>query len=189
MALFKRKDNPTVSDIESYYEQQNRRSNSRGRAWAMAILALIVGILFLVLLFFAGRWVYNEFIADDSSTDTSQDVNSGSVSEDGFDSSNSDTSADGASESDSSTDDTDSDGRVSDEAATTDESNAGRIASGSSGSTEDSGSDDDEDSSSNGAVAGSSTEIPNTGPGETALAIALLFGAIATAVSYKKRLN
>lgn len=176
MPLFKRKNDPTISEIESYYEQQNRRSNSTGRAWAMAILAIALTAIVLGILFFGGRWLYNT-LTDSNGSEApevaQQDVNSGTIDDVGFDSDSADTSNENSS---------DSEGRVDDEAATTDEPNVDRVA----------GNNSDEETSTgttSGNVAGSQSNIPNTGPGETALVIAIFAGIVATLTSYRKKLQ
>ncbi len=177
MALFKRKNNPTISEIESYYEQQNRRSTSTGRAWVMAILAIILTVVVLALLFFGGRWLYNSIVDNDSAETTQQDVNSGTVNIDGFDGENSTQSNSGNELSEGA----ENEGTVSDSAASTNESNVDRIAGSNTNE------NDDEETSS--SVAGSATNIPNTGAGETALIVSLAAGVIATIASYRRKLN
>lgn len=172
MALFKRKNNPTIAEIESYYEQQNRRATSTGRAWLMAILAVIFTALIIAGLFFGGRWLYNTLTDEDTSSNApeiaQQDVNVGTLDGEIFDNESSNES--------SSTDDT-SEGRVDDGAATTNESNVDRVF----------GSDTNEETDS--STTPSSTTIPNTGPGETILLIAILSGILATTASYRKKLQ
>lgn len=180
MPLFRRKNNPTISEIESYYEQQNRRSTSTGRAWLMAILAIILTIVVLALVIFGGRWVYNTLTDNDSTPaeTTQQDVNSGSVSVDGFDTDRTEGVSSSENNSDNDTSSSD-EGVVSDEAASTNETNVDRVA----------GSDTDESTEDDGTIAGSSSNIPNTGPGETALVIAVAAGLIGTVLSYRIKLQ
>lgn len=175
MALFGRKKNPTISEIESYYEQQNRRSNSSARAWGMALLAILFTVALVAILFFAGRWVYDQFSGTDSANDEtiSQEVNSGNVDLGGFDSDSDDN------DSESSGADQTQDGVVSEEAATTDESNVDRVGVNDTEGTE------DEDTS----VNGTSTSLPNTGAGETAVIVSLITGMLAGIYSYRKKLS
>lgn len=186
--LFKRKEKTTIAELEEYYANQNKRRS--GMAWFMAFLSILITIVIIVGLFFAGRWLYRTIVDDDSSSDTTtSDTSSGeSVDLPSYDSDElggdrglSFTEGSSDNPDDLVVDDTatSSDGTVSDEAASTDEPNADRIASGSEDATS------DPNIGGEGSVAGSSsednaddesdtvTEVPNTGAGETTLVILL----------------
>ncbi len=63
MALFKRQKSQTIAELENYYSQHD---SSNGRAWAMALLSLLITISALTLLFLGGRWVYRTITKDDT---------------------------------------------------------------------------------------------------------------------------
>lgn len=62
MALFKRKDKTTIAELEDYYANQ-KGARRPVMAWVMALLSLLVTIIIIVGLFYAGRWLY-QTIAD-----------------------------------------------------------------------------------------------------------------------------
>jgi len=62
MAIFKRRKNQTVAELEEYYATKKARS---GMAWIMALLSLLITVLVVSGLFFGGRWVYRA-LTDDS---------------------------------------------------------------------------------------------------------------------------
>ena len=66
MALFRRKDEVVeeVPELERYYAE---RQTSSAWSWLMALVTMILTILIIIGLFFAGRWVYRELIADEKS--------------------------------------------------------------------------------------------------------------------------
>jgi hypothetical protein len=64
MALFNRRKDQTISDLEDYYANRNNRT---GMAWLMAFLSLLVTIGIVGALFFGGRWVYRT-LTDDNTT-------------------------------------------------------------------------------------------------------------------------
>jgi cytoskeletal protein RodZ len=64
MAFFNRKKSQSISDLEDYYANRN---NSTGRAWAMALLSLLVTISVLTVLFFGVRWIYRS-LTDNKTT-------------------------------------------------------------------------------------------------------------------------
>ena len=55
MAIFNRRKSQSISDLENYYANRN---NSTGRAWAMALLSLLVTVSVLAAMFFGVRWIY-----------------------------------------------------------------------------------------------------------------------------------
>lgn len=174
--LFNRKKNKTtIAELEEYYANENQRKTRTGAAWFMALLSLLITIAVIVALFFAGRWIYravtnNDADSPSTSSDASGsnpslpsydgDINAGSSVSTGAADTNSDTSTPGTStgtDRSSSSSTAQTGGTVSDEAASTTESNADRIA-----------------------AAGPTSEIPDTGAGESILII--LAGT--TAVGY-----
>lgn len=152
MAIFKRRKNQTVAELEEYYASKQTRT---GMAWVMAVVSLVITILVVSALFFGGRWIYRSFTDDNLQVTVSE--NNGTDSRaDGF----------GDSEEESETGEN-FPSVVSDEAAsTTTPSSSNPVASAPSVPT----------TPSTPATGGSN--IPNTGPGEV-LIIAPLVTMIA----------
>lgn len=181
---FRRKNNQTIAELESYYATQGK-SHDRGRAWLMAIVSLIVTVLVIAGLFFAVRWAYRTLTDDSADSDT---VATGTVEGDGSATVIGDGSSDPRSSEDivagvlnPSEDTTDSDsseteegGVVSDEAASTTRDVAGSS----------SGADADSTITNTGPDG-----LPNTGPGESLAVILLTTTAIGYAMSrrFQKR--
>lgn len=69
-AFFRRNDNTTIAELEEYYA--NRKSSS-ARAWVMSFLSLIITIAVVLLLFFAGRWIWRSVF--DSSNEPAPTTN------------------------------------------------------------------------------------------------------------------
>ncbi|MBP6962734.1 hypothetical protein KBB49_04320 [Candidatus Saccharibacteria bacterium] len=61
MAIFKRRKNQTVAELEEYYASKKTRS---GMAWVMAFTSLLLTILVVAGLFFGVRWVYRSLTDD-----------------------------------------------------------------------------------------------------------------------------
>ena len=80
MALFNRRKDQTISELEQYYAN---KSNRTGMAWLMALLSLLVTIGIIAALFFGGRWVYRALTDNSSDSDTQTTVVEGTVNEDG----------------------------------------------------------------------------------------------------------
>lgn len=62
MALFKKKqtsDTTTPSELQEYYQAENRER--RGMAWLLAFITFAVTLIIVLILFFAGRWLYQRF--------------------------------------------------------------------------------------------------------------------------------
>lgn len=161
MALFNRRKDQTITELESYYAGKN---NQTLKAWVMAFLSLLVTVAVIASLFFGGRWIYRAVTddADDantSSNNTTETTEQANESNNGggtltiSDADNSSDTSDAASSSD------DFPEVVTDEAAST-----------------------TVPSSSRGTTAGTSTsnDLPNTGAGE----ILLLAPAVALVVGY-----
>ena len=80
MAIFNRRKNQTVAELEEYYATKKTRS---GKAWIMAIASLLLTILVVSVLFFGGRWVYRSLtdntpevtITTTGTTDNESNVN------------------------------------------------------------------------------------------------------------------
>jgi cytoskeletal protein RodZ len=186
--LFNRKKNnkTTIAELEEYYANQNQKKSSTWRTWLMAIISVIITALILVLLFLAGRWLYQVITdtnADNSTTSestTSDDVNvdvldiDGDTSKQEDNANNTDTSNDSNDTSDTSS----NNGTVSDQAATTDESNADRVAASNDNS---------------GATAGSSVsvgeQVPDTGAGDILVLLPLASGVLGYFVYRKKQIK
>lgn len=91
MAIFKRRKNQTVAELEEFYASKQTRT---GRAWVMAVISLLITVLVASALFFGGRWIYlsltddatKDTISDNGGTDTKvvETGVSGSESEDGY---------------------------------------------------------------------------------------------------------
>jgi cytoskeletal protein RodZ len=186
--LFNRKKNnkTTIAELEEYYANQNQKKSSTWRAWLMAIVSVLITVLVIVLLFLAGRWLYQEITdssSDDSTTSESDSPNEINVILPTFDG---DTvgrgNGSGDSDSTNNTDDSSvvsgDNGTVSDQAASTSESNADRLASSnnSSGSTD----------GSSVAVGG---EVPNTGAGEILVLAPMISGVLGYFVYRKKQIK
>jgi cytoskeletal protein RodZ len=177
--LFNRnKNKTTITELEEYYANQNQRKTRTGAAWFMALLSLLITIAVIVVLFFAGRWIYRTITNNDTETpattsDQSEsstqlpnydgDINAGNNEGSGV---ASDTNNDTAGTS-SSTDNSggQSTGTVSNQAASTTESNADRIAS----------------------TGPTTSEIPNTGSGDILLIVPIVAGLTGYAISLKRQ--
>lgn len=62
MALFRRKKQAVTPEFQEYYQTQSRKS---GAAWGMAVVAIIIGALLILGLFFGGRWTYRKIANKD----------------------------------------------------------------------------------------------------------------------------
>ncbi len=84
---FSRKDsNQTIAELENYYGSSYNSSGTRtGKAWAMALLSLIITLAVIAGLFFAGKWLYDTISDNDSSSETTtqEDTPQGEVTVDG----------------------------------------------------------------------------------------------------------
>lgn len=72
MALFRRKKDAVLPEVEKYYEAERR--DRSGLAWLLALVSILVVAGLIVGLFFAGRWVFNTVTND--SDETSQTTGS-----------------------------------------------------------------------------------------------------------------
>ncbi|MBP6962755.1 hypothetical protein KBB49_04425 [Candidatus Saccharibacteria bacterium] len=61
MAIFKRRKNQTVAELEEYYASKQTRTSI---AWVMAVVSLLITILVVSALFFGGRWIYRSLTDD-----------------------------------------------------------------------------------------------------------------------------
>lgn len=162
-----KKDKTTIAELEEYYANQNQNRTKSGKAWLMAILTILITIIVIVALFYAGRWAYRA-ITDDSSNNpetTSESTNNGNnIDLPTFDGdivgqgnpANDDSASSVAegSESESTTNtegSVENDGVVTDEAASTSESNVDRVE--------------------NTVSVGGEEPIPNTGAGDFLITI------------------
>lgn len=50
-------------EVQEYYDSS--RKQQTGMAWLLALGTLIVTVVLALLIFFGGRWVYNQFFGDD----------------------------------------------------------------------------------------------------------------------------
>ena len=213
-ALFKKKKNETtIAELEEYYANQQKGRSAK--AWFMAFLSLLLTVAIIVGLFYAGRWIYQTVTGSDeesNETTTTEATNGDEVSLPTFDSDSagdvgvsfeegSSNNPDDLIAVDNSQPTQDYPSVVDDGAAVTTDSNVDRVASN---NTSDSSSyaqsqtnqTQDSSSSSQTAVGGDSTTndtesgktsatVPNTGPGETAIAIVFATGAAGYLVSRK----
>ncbi len=63
-------------EVEQYYE--STRKERVGIAWLLALATLLLTLLIALGLFFAGRWAYRKFIANDDSSSTATTLEEGS---------------------------------------------------------------------------------------------------------------
>jgi hypothetical protein len=72
MALFRRKKDQDIlpDEVKDYYKAEQR--DRVGMAWVVAVGGFLVTVAIVVGLFFAGRWVYQTYIVND--TDTTSEV-------------------------------------------------------------------------------------------------------------------
>lgn len=203
--LFNRNKKTTIAELEEYYANQ-RTNDSSARAWAMAVLSLLITIAVILALFFAGRWLWNVINDDDSATTTTTgqregvtvrddgtlsgdlsllDNNSNNTQSGGTVSVDSGSTDDNTSESVVDNEDNDSEGVVSNEAATTDESNEDTV----SATEENANSNEDINSTveTDGTELTPATELPNTGAGIILLAPVVAGAAGYTASISRKR--
>jgi hypothetical protein len=174
-ALFKRKDQTTIAELEEYYS--NQKSRRTGRAWLMAILSLLITIAVIVALFFGVRWLYRTLTNDEVTVVTT-------ASNEGREPAFGDirTEEDAGEGTDSA-----QQGVVSDEAAVTDRAsdtdNTGAVA----GSTTDSNATSRNNSSTSNTSA--TNDIPNTGAGDVLLVLPVIFAVAGYALSRKRFLS
>lgn len=186
--LFRKKDKTTIAELEEYYANQNKRRSST--AWLMALLSIVITIAIIVALFLLGRWIYQTFIQGDDVVvvDTTETADEDSVNLPNFDSEElgSDRGVDFTESESNDPDDLivdetadaaqnqtdvnrEDEGTVSDEAASTDVPNTDRLANNNTSG---------EDSSVAGSTTDDSGNLPETGAGETVLAILLGVGTL-----------
>lgn len=172
-ALFNKKNETTIAELEEYYA--NQKKGRSATAWFMAFLSLLITVAIIVGLFFAGRWAYRTFIDNDSTDTASSDTQEGSnlPSFDSDPSSNIGVEFEEGSSNNPDDlvvvqgDNTSSQsGTVDSGAAVTTESNVDRLA----------------NNSANAVAGDSTTEIPNTGAGETTLAALVAISILGYAV-------
>ena len=188
--LFDRNKNnkTTIAELEEYYANQNQKKSSTIKTWLMAILSILITVLVIVLLFLAGRWLYQAVTDNDSDnsttseTETSNDINVILPTFDGDNVGRGNSSVD-SSGNDSSASETNG-GTVSDQAASTSESNADRVAASN---------DSTANESSTGTTAGESVavggEVPNTGAGEILVLAPIISGVLGYFVYRKKQIK
>jgi cytoskeletal protein RodZ len=136
MALFNRKKEKTIAELENYYAQQNK-SKGGAMAWFMAILSLFITIAVISLLFFGGRWLYRTLTSDSDTTQVTSNESNNTQNQ-------TESESNSTNENSASTNNSQNQGVVSDEAASTNTGNAGTTG-----------------ATSNTPAAGA---LPNTGP-------------------------
>ncbi len=63
MALFRRKKESVLPEVDKYYEAERR--DRTGLAWLLALVSILVVAALIIGLFFAGRWAYNSITDND----------------------------------------------------------------------------------------------------------------------------
>ncbi|MDO8266039.1 MAG: hypothetical protein Q7T41_03800 [Candidatus Saccharibacteria bacterium] len=168
MALFNKK-NQTISEIEEYYASKKTRN---GMAWVMALGSLLITIGVMSLVFFGGRWVYRTLADKDkdevktvTTTEISKDL---VISNPEYNTNNSGSQSVGGTVGSSQ----DFPSVVTDQAASTSVPSSVRNS-----------------STSATAPSKGSTELPDTGAGETLVIFPLLAVVIGYFLSRKRLLN
>ena len=188
--------NQTITELENYYGSSYNSGGARsGKAWAMALMSLVITLAVIALLFFAGRWAYRTLTDDSSDVTTTQgEVNSDDITSlgDGDDANNrgviggdvdprsdDDTTVGVINPSDdsaaSNNDENDSEGVVSDEAASTTRNVAGETTTDS--------------TARNSSSDSSSDALPSTGPSDILIAIPLAAIVIGYMLSRRSQLR
>lgn len=73
MALFKRKKKESVlPEVDKYYEAERR--DRTGLAWLLAFVSIILVALFIIIVFFAGRWAYRAIFDNNQDVATTGDT-------------------------------------------------------------------------------------------------------------------
>jgi cytoskeletal protein RodZ len=167
-------------EVAEYYQAERR--DRRGVTLLLTFLALCVTVAIIVGLFLAGRWIYRS-VQGDSQDNTAQ---TSETHTDGEDHSANDSNAN--SNSDNGSDQAQNDQNITeDDPASDTETNGDDSSSSSESSADDSATRDENVSTQGSGAAGSSDNLTNTGPGETALAV-FAGGSIIGYVIYRRRL-
>ncbi len=177
MALFKRKSNPTIAELEKYYKQQNQppKKQSRG-GWLLGLVFLLLTVFIILGVFFGSRQLYRlAFNRDDSSKVAQQSDDSKTIlSEDSQNGQQTDSQDEQNSRADQTKND---EGQVSDQAVNTTESNVDRV-------------DQSEPAPSYTYTEPTDVSgLPQTGPSENILAIILAAGLFGFLSSRKQQLQ
>ncbi len=177
-SLFNRNNNTTIAELEEYYANQ-RSSDGTLRAWAMAILSLVITIAVILALFFAGRWLWRVIDSNDTADTTTATQTGGViVREDGSlsgDVSNLNSGGASVGSGNPSAPSSTTQGVVTDEAASTETSNSA---------------DSESNASSQLSVtAGTTPELPNTGANSVLVAVPAVSAAAGYAISRRRQLN
>lgn len=94
MKLFKKKqaqDSTTPSEVQDYYQAENRERKSI--AWLLAFATFVVTLVFVLLLFFAGKWLYQHFQNNDKQSGDSSKTQEQGTQNSGQNQSSSDTNS------------------------------------------------------------------------------------------------
>lgn len=126
----KNKDKTTIAELEEYYANQDQNKTNTAKAWLMAFISILITVVVVVALFYAGRWVYRAITDDSSETATTTQSDGAGVDLPTFDS---DITGQGNQSGDSANNSAiestpESGGVVSDQAASTSVSNAGNVS-------------------------------------------------------------
>lgn len=167
MALFNRRKNQTITELESYYAG---KKNQNLKAWIMALLSLLVTVAVIAALFFGGRWIYRALTDDSSDTNTTnsdtteqaENANNGGGS----------LTISNADESDSTTESSEEFPEVvTDEAASTDVPSSSRAV------------------ASNSTSVAKGSDLPNTGSGDILVVVPMITFIGGYFISRKHQLN
>jgi cytoskeletal protein RodZ len=173
-------------EVAEYYQAERR--DRRGVTLLLTFLALCVTVAIIVGLFLAGRWIYRSVQGDsqDKTAQTSETNTDGEDHSANDSGSTNDSNSNSNSASDS--DQAQNDQNIAGDDSASDNDTSGDDSSSSSGSSADDSATTDENVSTQGSgAAGSSDNLTNTGPGETALA-AFAGGSVIGYVIYRRRL-
>lgn len=173
---FRRRDNQTIAELESYYATQGK-SRGRGRAWLMAFISLIITVIVIVGLFFAVRWAYRAMTDDSSDT-----ITTGTVEGDGGATIITDGSGDPRSSEDIVAGVLNPDSDDADDAGTVDTEEGGVVSDEAASTTREVAGDTSTDSDNTLTTTGPS-DLPSTGAGETVAIILLATVGIGYAMS------
>ena len=188
MKLFRR-NKQTVAmppEVAEYYQAERR--DRRGVTLLLTFLALCVTVAVIVGLFLAGRWIYRS-IQGDSQDNTAQTSETHADGEEHSTNDSGSTNGSGANSSNGSSDNQpQNDQNITGDDSASDDSTSGSGSSNSSGSSADDSTTSGGSTSTQGSgAAGSSDDLTNTGPGETALVVFAGGSAVGYAL-YRRRL-
>lgn len=193
MALFKRKTDSVLPEVDEYYQAERR---DRGwLAWLLAFVSVAIVVLLIVGLFLGGRWAYNKIAGNDDADEVATTDNGGSddgltidgepTNEDGQSGGSDNNSGNGSSGADNDADDDTTGG-----AGNNNQNNAGSQGSGNQGGTSGNTNGTSSSSTSTPSTGDESGNLPNTGPADLAgifVGVSSLAGGVHYVVTRKKQ--